>query len=347
MHKNCYPLSFIFTFIYYFCSTFFSVICAQQDSFRMASPVIGSNELAIKIFSMPYTQKQRDSLGGRSLELIYLVDEMGMGTLKNINGIQDTAIKDSIFKANLPFVLFRPEIISGQPHESIYFLKIRFPQYSRLDSRSLILDRFNLNTLRMEDFDSISISKMSTGILVGGLMNQFIGNANTYLGFGGGMRLNLFFKFKNITTGLNMDVLGIKRKKSFSINRSSEQATYPSSLLMGPFVGYIKKRWTVIAEMDYALLNIIYNSSNDIKDGFQTKGSGIGLTLSYGLPIGRSKLMYYYNSPNIFSQNVIFSLSLRHLSLQLREASGYMLELGAHYEMNYRGIKHFTLKKQN
>ncbi|MBL0100764.1 MAG: hypothetical protein IPP49_12575 [Saprospiraceae bacterium] len=72
----------------------------------MASPVIGSNELAIKIFSMHYTQKQRDSLGGRSLELIYLVDEMGMGTLKNINEYRIQPLKTAFSKPIYPSSYF-------------------------------------------------------------------------------------------------------------------------------------------------------------------------------------------------------------------------------------------------
>jgi hypothetical protein len=321
-------------------------IQAQQDSFRLASPKIGINQLAIKVLGIEFNQNQRDSLNGKSVELIYSVDFMGIGKLEEVNGVKDQSILDSIFKANEPFIAFNPEIFNGEPREALYFLQVHFPKYNKSINQPVIIDRFSFNFLKIDDFDTLHLSKNSSSILIGGLMNQFLGHANQYLGFGGGMKMDILYKTPNILVGLNLNIYGSKRKKDFVISHFGQQANYPSILLIGPTIGYIKRRWSLAAELDYLLFNIIYNTSDKVKDGYQVNGSSFGLIYSYRLPVARQKPFYYYNMPYILSQNISFTLGVRRLEMKVKEASGIMIDFGLHYELDYRGIKKFRLKNQ-
>jgi len=233
---------------------------------------MGQTALAVKILGIEFTQEQRDSLDGKSIELIYLVDIMGVGKLSEINGVSDKAIQDSIFKINAPFILFESAIDGGIPTETIYFLKIFFPKYYREANQTVMIDRFSFNMLRMEHFDSLTLSEHSSGGLFGGMMNQFIRATSDYLGFGGGMKINFFYKTKNILAGFNMNVYGTKRKLFFPIITTLPQGKYPSMIIIGPTLGYHRSRWSIAMEVDYCRMNLVFNSDANTKDGYSTDG---------------------------------------------------------------------------
>ena len=334
----------LFGMIIYFCLMIDGF--TQQDSFRLAKPVIGENALAVKVLGIEFTQGQRDSLDGKSIELIYIVDIMGVGQLTEINGVKDKAIQDSIFKANVPFVLFESEIFNGEPRESIYFLKIFFPKYYKRSNHPLMIDRFSFNMLKMEHFDSLILSKNSSGMAFGGMGNQFIGNVSDYLGFGGGMKIDYYYRTKNLIAGLNINVYGTKRKKDFPIISAKPQGNYPSMIIIGPTLGYHQNRWSAALEVDFCRMNLVYNTDTKTKDGYNTDGWSPGLIVAWRLPVFRSKPLYYYNSPYVFTQNIQFSFAIRQFFVDLPEASGTMVELGVCYDLNFRSIKSFKLKNQ-
>lgn len=345
------PLSLQYRFksVFFGMIIFFCLIIhgfAQQDSFRLAKPVKGEQALAIKVLGIEFTQAQRDSLDGKSIELIYIVDIMGVGQLTEINGVKDKAIQDSIFNANAPFLLFESEIFNGEPRESIYFLKIFFPKYYKRFNQPVIIDRFSFNMLKMENFDSLTLSKTSSGMVFGGIMNQFVGSMSDYLGLGGGMKIDFYYRSKNLIAGLNMNVYGTKRKKDFPINSIRPQGKYPSMIIIGPSLGFHKSRWSFTMEVDFCRMNLVYSTDTNTKDGFSTDGWSPGLILAYRLPIFQDKPLYYYNSPYVLTQNIQFSLAIRKFFVDLPEASGTMLELGICYDLNYRSIKSFKLKNQ-
>ena len=343
------PLRYKFRKVFFSIFIFFCLIIhgfAQQDSFRLAKPVIGEQALAIKVLGIEFTQEQRDSLDGKSIELIYMVDIMGVGQLTEINGVKDSAIQDSIFKANAPFILFESEIFNGEPKTSIYFLKIFFPKYYKRFNQPVIIDRFSFNMLKMENFDSLALSKTSSGMVFGGMMNQFVGSVSDYLGFGGGMKIDFYYRSKNLIAGLNMNLYGTKRKKDFPITSTRPQGKYPSMIIIGPTLGYHRSRWSLAMEVDFCRMNLVYNTDTNTKDGFNADGWSPGLIFAYRLPIFRAKPLYYYNSPYVFTQNIQFSFAIRQFFVDLPEASGAMFELGICYDLNYRSIKSFKLKNQ-
>jgi hypothetical protein len=180
---------------------------------------------------------------------------------------------------------------------------------------------------------------------VGGSNIRFISTDNQ-TNTAQGMKIDFYYRTKNLIAGLNMNVYGTKRKKDFPITTTKPQGKYPSMIIIGPTLGYHQNRWSAALEVDFCRMNLVYNTDTNTKDGYSTDGWSPGLIVAWRLPVFRTKPLYYYNAPYVFTQNIQFSLAIRQFFVDLPEASGTMVELGVCYDLNYRSIKSFKLKNQ-
>src|SRR5688500_5957918 len=89
-------------------------LSAQQTEqvSRDAEPVDGIEELALVYYKIDFSRQQRALLEDLRLELIFVVDTTGAATLREVNGIQDAGIIDSL-KSQHPLPVFYPAMSRG------------------------------------------------------------------------------------------------------------------------------------------------------------------------------------------------------------------------------------------
>jgi hypothetical protein len=113
---------------------------------------------------------------------------------------------------------------------------------------------------------------------------------------------------------------------------------------MGLTVGKWFDTFSIQSEVNLGVQNITEKISENDPDWVQLNGWSPGLIVNYPIKLGRSNPMYYYGAPTILENNLNSHFGLRYLSLSLREANGFMAELGVSYRMVLKGINGYKLK---
>lgn len=315
---------------------------------QQVSPKGGINQLAIKYYGIEFTKAQRKQLENIEIEFIYAIDELGNPTLSEVNGITDRAILDSLQNKTTEIEPFNPELNDGVPVPSIYFMKLVFPTYNRVTKQRFgILQSGAYREATLNDFEYLKVSGQRFDMIIGGMVNQFIGNPSEHLGLGGGMKIDLGYAGKNdIIYGLNMSFYGNKLKKEYPINSTREQLTAPPTLLVGLIVGKWFDRFNVQGELNIGVQNITERLGENDTDWIQLKGWSPGIVFNYPIRLGKSNPMYYYGAPTLLENNLNLHFGIRYLKLSIKEATGLMAELGVSYRMAIKGIKEYKLKDE-
>lgn len=336
-------------FKYVFCISlvFKSVLYLQsQDSLNQpASPKGGVNQLAIHYYGIEFTKLQREQLKDKEIEFIFKIDAFGKPTLEEVNGIADPDIIDSLNNRTDYVEHFNPQIRNGIAEESIYFMQLIFPSFSMTEFHSGMLHRIEYKEAKLDDFEYIEGRGLRLDILIGGLLNQFAGSPAEHLATGGGLKMefNLIDK-RDLIYGLNMSMYGNRLKKKYPVNTPRIQLRAPPTLLIGLIFGKEFKKFSVQGELNIAVQNLTARIDQNDQDWVQLKGWSPGLIVNYPIPIVQNKPVYYYGSPTLISHSLNVHFGLRYLSLDLKEASGIMAELGFSYKMGIEGVKNYKLK---
>ena len=213
---NSKHLSFVLLFSL-LCSSLFA---QNPDTLNQtASPFGGVNELALHYFSIDFTKEQRQQLKDVPIEFIFLVDEKGTAKLREINGIQDIVILDSLERHSNELPKFQPALEAGQPISSLYFMQLTFPTYKPVPQR-LSSSLFGVPVAALSEFEYIEFSKDRLDLVVGFTGSTVFGNAKDYLKGGFGM----FTKFSYTTkstwgVGLNFGFDINNHKRDFPIEQ--------------------------------------------------------------------------------------------------------------------------------
>jgi len=327
--------------------TFINISSQEIDSLNIdASPKGGLNQLAIKYYGIDFSKEQRKTIENVEIEFIYSIDEFGNPTLSEINGVTDQTILDSLINKTAEIEKFNPQIRDGKPVPSIYFMKLTFPTYKFTQSTFGLLQGSAYREAKLNDFEYIKESGRRFDMVIGGLVNQFIGNPSNHLSLGGGMKIDLAYTTKNKQFyGLNMSFTQNGLKKDYPISSTREQIS-PVSGFVGLTIGRWFSKYSIQADINLAVQNITRRMGNNDPDWVQLNGWSPGLIFNYPILLGREKPLYYYGAPSLLGHNLNLSLGLRYVSFSLREASGVMVELGISYRMAIKGVQEYKLKDE-
>ncbi len=311
------------------------------------SPKGGINTLAIKYFGIEFSKEQRILLKDIEIELIFQIDKKGKPTLAEINGINNIEIIDSLKNKTKKIENFNPRIRNGISEPSIYFMKLTFPSYKMTQSRYAFLQGGAYNEAKLEDFENLKLTNTRLDVMIGGVMNQFIGEPSNYLKFGGGMKTDISFMGKrNYIYGLNMSFYGNNLKKEYPLNTNREQFSAPPTLLFGLIFGKWIDKISIQTELNMAVQNITERLENDDPNWIQLKGWSPGVLINYPIRLGKQKTIYYYGKPSLFENSLNLHFGLRYLFLSIPEASGVMTEIGISYRMTVKGVEEYKLKDE-
>lgn len=324
----------------------FTIYSQITDSLNAeVEPFGGINKLALKFYGIEFTKPQRKILEDKEIEMIFEVDEYGLAKLSEINGILDKDILDSLKIKSLTLEKFQPRVVNGVAQTSLYFLKMKFSSYKMTAYQLELLRGKVYNETKMENFEYILKSGRAIDVTLGGMGIQFFGKPDKYLSFGGGMRAKVCYSDgrKNIY-GIQMGIYSNKLKNSFPLNTSKVQIPFPTSLQVGLTFGKCYKGMAIEVELNQAIMNLTERESTNDKNWIQLKGWSPGIILNYPLTLGKEKAVYYYGSPTVFTHKLNFHFGLRYLKLNLKEASGPLLEIGAAYKMFFEHVKEYKIR---
>ena len=312
------------------------------------SPVGGVNRLALNYFGIEFTKEQRRELKTSELELIFLIESTGKSILEEINGIQDTHIIDSLVNRSNN-ILFNPKLENGIPKEALYFLKLEFPAYAPVFST---LDHANLylfHKSEIEDFDFLEISSRRIDLMIGGLLNHFVGNPGSYLATGGGFKVDVSWAGDHhYLFGLSMSIYGNKLKKNYPLHTTRKQFDSPPTMLIGATFGkWIspingERNFNLQIELNYSIQNLTENQVKNDPDWVQLRGFSPGVVLNYSKQIGRNRTSSFYGGPTLASNNLNFSLGIKPIFFNLSEATGLMIEFGIGYRLTGHLVTDFS-----
>lgn len=311
-----------------------------------AIPLIGTNQLAIKYYGIDFTKEQREEIDNIEIELIFLIDEYGNPTLSEINGVSNKIIVDSLKNKTNEIGKFNPTIKNGVPESSIYFIKLSFPSYKFNQRTYGLLQGSAYNEARLDDFEYLIESGQNIDLVIGGFINQFIGNPSKHLSIGGGMKFNIEYTAKNkLYYGLNISFAQNGLKEDYPINSQREQISPVTG-----FVGFTFGKWisnySLQFDLDLSVHNITEKIGDVDPDWVQLNGWSPGIVLNYPILLGSENPSYYYGAPALIGNNLNLSVGLRYLSYSLNEATGFMAEFGVSYRMKVKGVKEYKLKDQ-
>ena len=312
------------------------------------SPQGGINALGIHYYGIDFTKQQRKLLKDVEIEFIFLIDEEGIPTLKEINGIADAEIMDCLEKRTLTVEPFNPRIKDGIAESSIYFLQLVFPTYKMTPQKYGMLLGATYNEAKLEDFEYIHKSNSRYDVVFAGLMNQHLGNPSEYLNLGVGFKTEVTFTDnRKLIYGLNMSFYGNKLKKDYPINSTREQNSSPISAMVGLTFGKWFNNFNMQAEIDIGVHNVTEKLEKNDKDFVQLNGWSPGVVVNYPLRLGKESTMYYYGSPSLLSHNLNLHFGLRYMKFSIPEASGFMMEVGVGYRMAVAKVHEYKLKESS
>lgn len=310
-----------------------------------ARPRNGVHQLAIQYYGIEFTKEQRKEIKGVEIEFIFSIDEFGKPTLAEVNGVQNQDIVDSLRNKTMEVAPFYPQIQDGQAVPSIYFMKLTYPSYTYRPPSYEYMQGQVYNEAKLDDFEYIHESGRRFDMVIGGLVNQFIGSPAKHLNFGGGMKLDLGYAGKNkLIYGINMSIYSNKLKKDYPINSTREQLNAPPLVLVGLVFGKWFDKFSVQAEVNAGSQNITEKRTEDDPDWIQLKGWSPGLVVNYPIQLGANSPVYYYGSPTLINNSLNLHLGLRYVKLSLEEASGFMAEFGVSYRLSIRSVNEYKLK---
>ena len=172
-------------------------LAAQDTTFVRAQPPGSEAELAITYYRIGWTPEQWERLRGRSLTLVYLVDEAGRARLDVIRGADEADIRDSLVTVTARLPPFGPATRGGAPVASTYWLEFGFPDLAQDQAAAAnstiffpttIVDRDQLTT---EAYELLGLSLFMDVNL---FTNRYLGEIGETLRTGGGFDLTLGFR---------------------------------------------------------------------------------------------------------------------------------------------------------
>lgn len=329
---------------------FFFVLSAiaQTDTTNSpAQPIGGLNRLALVYYDIEFTSEQRALLEGVDIEMGYSVSSEGIAKLMSVNGVQNRALRDSLFAQDSELPGFQPEIRSGIPRESLYFMRFRFPNYDAGKQYYSLYQPFYRAKAEKEEFRILEESGSGFDFTMQGILTNHFGQADQYLLPGAGVQMGFEFLFeKGIYVGLGFDIYGNRTEKQMAVRDSMPYLRAPVSATIGLYAGKRFNRFSLQFEAYYATIGVTESDIENDIDGTDYQGFSPGLFLNYTIPVNRNRERVSFNmgSPGIQRFSFNFRGGFRGFIMDNPQASGVMLELGAGIRFGMYFIERYRFK---
>ncbi|MCA1764235.1 MAG: hypothetical protein ABR574_03870 [Cryomorphaceae bacterium] len=309
-----------------------------------AEPIGGIHRLALYYYDIEFTPEQRALLDSVNVELAFSVSDSGVAKLENVNGVQNRAIRDSLF-AQQSIPPFKPAMQNGIPKPSLYFMRFQYPTYA-VNHPHKIFPYVHRKPFYVDDFDTVSISNRRLDVLIGGVMNQFVGKPTRYLALGGGMKIDLTYTTgSDVSLGMSMSFYGNKLREEYPISGSEEQNTHPPTLLIGLTVGRWLSDFHLQFEMAYAIQNVVSPDNDENQDLVQFTGFSPGVVLNRPVRFGKRRVVNSFGVTALEKHALNLHLGARYLVFDFDSATGAMLEFGIGYRLTSRRIDYYRLNE--
>lgn len=317
---------------------------AQQDTtYTPSEPVGGIEMLALAFYDIEFTGEQRKVLSQKPLEYFFYVSDAGVARLESVNGINNSAILDSLysFRENLP--PFTPATRGGVAVQSLYSMQMTFPDY---DVAFVNFGSRPVGKYRLADFDTLAVDHNYFQMLIGGYACGFTGTANDFLKTGGGLKFEVLgFGSKQMYYGMNMAFNGNKQKKPYFVDDERDQNEVPPTLFLGVTVGRFVDNFLVQLDANIVVQNIVSVDTNSEEDPVQFWGFSPGLIVNYPIPIA-SRINISYLGQFQTNHYINLHAGYRSLFMDDNQGLGGMWEVGVSYRIGTRQLKYFKLAKE-
>ncbi|WP_266205346.1 hypothetical protein [Pontibacter kalidii] len=315
-------------------------------------PIEGIGKVALPFYKINFSKEQKELLQEKEIELIFLISADGTPVLEDVNGIDDAAILDSLRHAATQVSMFYPRTVDGVKESSLYFLQFQLPKY---ETKEASMQRQGIFRTKYkepvyEDFEYIHKSGQRLDVLMGATANAFLGKPGAYLHPGGGMKVDLMYTGKKgIGGGMVMSFYGNELKQDYPISSSREQNSAPPTLLLGlaankAFAAKERTEFMAQVELAYAVQNVTPKLEHGDEDWVQLEGFSPGIVLSYLVQLGKDKPGINYGTPSITNHYLNIHAAVRPVFFNLKEATGFMVEVGVSYRLSSHFVDEYRLK---
>ena len=325
---------------------------AQDSTWVESEPNVSTIDIALRYYSISWSEEQWKQLRGKSLELGYLIDDIGEPFLRSVRGTDDKAIIHSLIAETSKLPYFTPAIENGVPVESAYYINIPFPDLGQSQAKSgsstiffpsIIVDRELLES------EKYVLTNMSAFLDLGLHINSYQGPISNYLKTGGGLDTYFGFHWKG-KFGLG-GMIGVefnKKKQLFPIDPfPMREVDMGGGTYIGPIVDYYiiktkKRELSLRGELGIGTTIVASKIDPPNEEGFiKYNGIHVGTHINYNIKLGKygsttsasdKVTTGIYHGLNIYS-----GVRLRHYTYS--EARGLYLFLGVGYRLGMNNLK--------
>lgn len=331
-----------------FYSLFSVAVQAQIDTtYSQAAPVGGINRLALVYYDIDFTKEQRELLKDVDIELIFSVSDEGVALLESINGLNNRAIKDSLF-AQTPYLpMFIPEMRGGISKQSLYFMLFQYPSYRRVPQELNFYSAFYQRKVEKNQFSELSESGTGVEFVLGGIFTNHFGSADKYLKPGGGVNMGVEYVAANsYYYGLGWEMMGNRAAQQMTAKDTLQYLKAPFTVAVGLYVGHRFEKFSIQLEAYYASISITSGMEEESYGGTNYEGFSPGLFVNYPLYINAANERVVINGGRAYINRfaINFRGGFRGMFMNNDQASGVLLELGAGIRFGSFFINRYRLK---
>lgn len=331
----------------FLCSLFSITVQAQIDTtYSQATPVGGINRLALVYYDIDFTKEQRELLKDVDIELIFSVSDEGVAVLESINGLNNRAIKDSLYAQTPHLPMFIPEMRGGISKQSLYFMLFQYPSYKRVPPELNFYSPFYQRKVEKNQFAELNESGAGVDFVLGGTFTNHFGRADKYLKPGGGVNMGVEYVAANsFYYGFGWEMMGNRASKQMTAKDTLPYLKAPFTAAVGLYVGRRFEKFSVQLEASYVNIGITSGTEYDY-GGTNYEGFSPGLFVNYPLYIKSANERVVMNGgrPYINRFAINFRGGFRGMIMNNDQASGVLLELGAGVRFGSFFINRYRLK---
>ena len=326
-------------------------LAAQDTTYVGPEPQLSIADIALHYYGIRWEDEQWRELRGTTLEMAYLVDDIGEPFLRAVHGTKDEVVIDSLIAATSRLQYFRPARQNGTRIESAFYLSVPFPDLALEQARAGSTIYYPPVTVSrdMMESDRYELSPLSAFLDLGFHANSPFGRIGEYLKPGGGMDMYFALHWKN-RWGIGGMIGGEfnRKKKLFPADPfPGRDLDGAGGTYIGPIVEYTvhkTKQRDLALRGELGVGDVFISSKLDPpnEEGFiRKKGLHLGLHLNYNLKFGRygtsvsatdKETTGIYHGLNLYS-----GIRLRRYGY--REANGMYAFVGIGYRLGMNNLR--------
>ncbi|HZY82783.1 MAG TPA: hypothetical protein VFE50_24855 [Cyclobacteriaceae bacterium] len=323
-----------------------------NTSDRKVEPKGGVAAVAIVYYKLDFIPEEVEYLRTHEAELIFLVDEKGKAVLEKVNNIEMRSIVDVMMLQNESLPEFYPEVVNGVAQSSVYFMKVRWPQYQVMQPAPYMYPNNQTSYVgrKLDEFEYVNYQGTRFDMMMGGAGNMLAGDAAEFNKGGGGFKMDFEFYGKRGWGGGVVTLFhGNSLKKEYPLTTPLRQTSSRFLMFAGLVVGKLFKetpRGQFIAHLEFC-----YTSQTIVTVDPQLKNQPVlaqglspGVVMNYALNLGKGRMSHYYYFPTAYRGILNLHLAVRPMIMDLPQASGYLIEGGVGFRLSLRSVSDFKLR---